>query len=177
MPFKQSGEILPISFSLSTDSDAPLFGVDFEVAAATEDVRIAWADSPPGYFDGLELAGGALPADRFRAVRGQRLGAIDRSLGADGAPVPFVTIGVEVVNPAPFESALEVRAIGALVGRVPQGTSVLGEAPRSPSRVAVGPSFISGYLKLKTGDHFLEFQENGLLLFLEQIIEVLGHAT
>lgn len=130
----EAGDIMPLTFSVSTTSDAPLFGADFEVVAATADVRIAWADAAPDYFVDIELARQVLPGSRFRTVRVQPLGAIDRSLGADGGAVPFVTIGVEIVNGAPFESALEISALGALLGKIPQGTTILGRASADLSR-------------------------------------------
>ena len=62
-------------------------------------------------------------------MRVQPLRAIDRTLGTDGAPVPFAMVEVEVVNGGAFQSALTVRATGALVGVIPQATTVLGVTP------------------------------------------------
>ncbi len=125
-----AGEIIPITLWIDSDAGVPLFGVDFEVAADTDDLRIAAVAFTPDFPEGLGGDNPDLPADRFRAVRLQQPRGLDRSLGADGAPVPFAVIDVEVLNGGPFNSALTLGATGALVGQLSTGTTVLGNRPK-----------------------------------------------
>jgi hypothetical protein len=125
-----SGDLLSIDFYLFQDADAPLFGAEFSVTAATGDLRIRSVTFNPAFSAVLGEESAATPNassnGAVEAARVQPLGGINQNLGADGSPVHFATVELEVLTDAPFESALIVRARGALVGEIPDSTIVLG---------------------------------------------------
>jgi hypothetical protein len=121
-----AGDIVPVTLSVSSNGEAAVFGVDLRLKVSTEDVRIHTVTFDPAFSATLGEAQGDLPGPMFRAVRVQPEDSLDRSLGANGQAVPFVTVELEVLNGTAFTSALKVRAKGALLGEKSEGT-VIGD--------------------------------------------------
>jgi len=121
-----AGDLAPVTFYVSGDGQAGVFGVDFDIRSVSDDVRIASVTYDPAFPAALRGRDQTFPTLRVHTVRTQRLRRVDRALGARGQPVPFATVELEVLNDANFESALQVEARGTLVGQAPSGTNVLG---------------------------------------------------
>ena len=131
----EAGDFVSVPLYVSSKGGAAIFGVDFEAAVTTEAVCIHAVTFNPAFSRTLGQAETTLPAKRYHAVRVQPLATIDRTLGTDGEPVLLATVELEVLQTERFESALEVNTRCALVGAVPEVTTVLGvesvgDAPR-----------------------------------------------
>lgn len=124
------GDIVSISLFLEQDSDAALFGAELVVEVASSDLLVRSVAFSRSLSEALGDDSAVLPGRRFTATRTQQLRAINRSLGTNGAPIHFATVELEVVDGQGFESALIVKARGALVGRLPESTTVLGNPSR-----------------------------------------------
>ena len=136
-----ASQVVPVTLYASRADGSPIFGVDLDVAVTTPDVRIASVTFDPAFARSLGSGNTELPGAHYHAVRVQPLRNLDRTLGADGAPIPFAMIELEVLNGAAFTSALEITARVALIGAVPETTTVLGvestsRAPR-PGRITI----------------------------------------
>jgi hypothetical protein len=76
------------------------------------------------------------PVQRFHVLRIQPTDAINHVLGANGQPIRFATLYVEVTRDVAFTSALRIRAHGSLVGQPGRRTIVFGdEASRGFGRI------------------------------------------
>ncbi len=128
----ETGDVLAVALYVSSSSDAPVFGIDLDVSAATDDVQILSATFNPAFARDLTRSPQPLPGPCLRAVRAQPRRNLDRSLGAVDAPVHFATLEVEVLNPEHFESKLVIKARGSLLGAVP-GATRLAEAGAAAS--------------------------------------------
>ncbi|MCK4660138.1 MAG: hypothetical protein KAV82_11505 [Phycisphaerae bacterium] len=122
----ESGDIVPVTLYVTSEGGAAIFGVDLDVAVTTDDVRIHSVTAHPAFSRTLGRPQAELPGPRYHVVCVQPLRSIDRTLGADGEAIPFVTLELEMLEDAHFESALQVHAACALVGVVPKTTTVLG---------------------------------------------------
>ena len=136
-----AGDHVLITLHVTSTNKTSIFGVDLDVTVTTPDVRIVSVTFAPAFAHSLGAVDAALSGPRVHAVRVQPLRDLDRTLGADGAPIPFATLELEVLNGAAFESALEISARVALIGAVPETATVLGvestaRAPR-PGRIAI----------------------------------------
>lgn len=128
-----AGDVVSVTLYAQVEGDAPLFGVDLELATASADLRIASVDFNPALSRAFDREAPRLPASRFRAIRAQSRERLDRQLGADGGRIELATVEVEVLNDNAFDSALEVGARVGLLGRLPQRTVVLGQSRERPS--------------------------------------------
>ena len=120
------GDIVSVPIYVSSEGGAAIFGVDFEAAVTTDAVRIHAVSFDPAFSRTLGSSETTLPGKRYHAVRVQPLATIDRTLGTDGEPILLATVELEVLQAERFESALEVNTRCALVGAVPEVTTVLG---------------------------------------------------
>ncbi|MFQ5492342.1 MAG: hypothetical protein ACE5GE_16655 [Phycisphaerae bacterium] len=126
----EAGAIVPIQFFVTSSSSAPLYGVDIDVVAITDDIRIASVTRAPVFSEEAGPSRSTDGARRHRSARTQSRTGFDHSLGIDGRPLHFATVEVEVLSPWFFESGLMVRGMGALLGRAPTATHVLGDEGR-----------------------------------------------
>jgi hypothetical protein len=118
------GDIVLVTFSVSSGGEAAVFGVDLRLKVSAEDIRIHAVTFNPAFSAMLGEIEGELPGPMFRAVRVQREDNLDRSLGINGQAVPFATVELEILNGTAFTSALKVRAKGALLGEKSEGTTM-----------------------------------------------------
>ncbi len=133
----QTGDIVPITFYVSSEGEVGLFGVEFGVAAATEDVRIASVSINPVFSRVFDRSGPPLPGSRFRAICLQARDTVDESLGSTGQEIPLATVEIEILSDTRFRSALRVRARGALIGGEDAVTTLMG-TPQTGQRPARG---------------------------------------
>ena len=126
----EAGDTVSVSIYVSSEGEAAIFGVDFTAELITNDVRIRSVSLNPIFSRTLGQSETSLPAKRYHAVRVQPLRGIDGGLGTDDEPVHFATVELEVLRADHFESALQISAQCALVGAMPETTTVLGiESP------------------------------------------------
>ncbi len=120
-----AGDVVPVTFYISGEPGIGFFGVEFEIAARARDVRITDVSFNRALSQVVGEPEPELPARRFKTVRTQPLDSIDHRFGADGEPVPFATVELEMRSIRPIESAVTVSARGSLLGDAPGRTVVL----------------------------------------------------
>jgi len=132
----EAEDTVSVPIYVSSEGEAAIFGVDFTAAVTTDAVRILSVSFNPVFSRTMGRSETALPAKRYHAARVQPLRGIDRTLGTDGEPVLFATVELEVLQAEHFEAALRISAQCALVGAVPESTTVLGveSSGRTPRR-------------------------------------------
>jgi hypothetical protein len=132
-PF-DSGDIVPISFAVHSANEAGVFGVLVDLRTRSDDIRILSVEFDPPFVKRTGGEEGALPAAHYRCAGVQPRDEVDTAHGAMGGAVPLATVKLEVLCDTGFTSALIVRARGALVGEVCEGTVVHGAFPRPGAR-------------------------------------------
>ena len=120
------GDVVPVTFSVNSDGEPAILGVRFQLCCRDDALSIHSISFNPAFSVVLGDAEPVLPASCFRTVRVQPADDVDRTLGANGDPVAFATVELEVLEATDFRSALDVQARCALVGAVPAVTTVLG---------------------------------------------------
>ena|GEM_PF-1909080 len=122
----EAEDTVSVPIYVSSEGAAAIFGVDFTAAVTTDAVRISSVSFNPVFSRTMGRSETALPAEHYHAVRVQPLHSIDHDLGTDGELVHFATVELEVLQAEHFEAALQISAQCALVGAVPESTTVLG---------------------------------------------------
>lgn len=131
-----TGDIVPLTL-LIEGGDAGVLGVSLELRCASEAIRLRSVTLNPALSDTLGRAAEmVLPGCCYRTVRVQPPMQVDRAF-AKGVAVWLARLEIEVLQSASFETALEVRAHGALSDAIKSATTVFGTLTPS-ERATVG---------------------------------------
>ena len=117
------GDVVPVTFSINSDGEPAILGVRFQLWCRDDAVSIRSISFNPAFSVVLGDAEPVLPASCFRTVRVQPADDVDGMLGANGDPVVFATVELEVALVEVLSSENEVGLADALV-RVVLGVDV-----------------------------------------------------
>ena len=111
-----AGEIVPVTFFVSSEDGDLVLGLEFALACKGEEIRIHAVEFNPAFPFSLPPQEPALPASHFRTIRLQSPADPDESFAEPGVPVWFATAELEMLQATPFESAVSFCARGVVVG-------------------------------------------------------------
>ena len=109
-----AGEIVPVTFFVSSEDGDLVLGLEFALACKGEEIRIHAVEFNPAFPFSLPPQEPALPASHFRTIRLQSPADPDESFAEPGVPVWFATAELEVLQATPFESAVSFCARGVV---------------------------------------------------------------
>lgn len=153
------GDVVPVTFSVSSAGAEGVFGAELDIRTKGRKVRIRSVSVNPAFAATHEDTSANLPARQLTIARSQAVESLDRTLGANGASVPFATVELEMLTNLPFAAAVDVEARAALIGKAPETVNVLGMESQNRKRRA-GRNRSSGRLAVLSGK---AIPENGNL--------------
>jgi hypothetical protein len=124
----EMGDVVPVTFYIYSQGTAGIVGMEFELAALSDDVLIHDITFAPAFSEVMGRPEPVFPVSRFKTVRVQALADFDPILGAQGAPVPFATVELEMLTDRSIPSALSITARGTLTDGAAERTTVIDPA-------------------------------------------------
>ncbi len=110
----------------STPGEVAIFGADVSLRCKSDDFRIAGVVAHAPFVLTTQPGAPALPAKNYHFAAAQPELILDDALGILDTATPLATITLEILNGEAFESNLEIKAQGALVGVSPDLSYVHG---------------------------------------------------
>jgi hypothetical protein len=160
----QARQLVDVAVALSAEETGGVLGGELALVAGSTDLAIHSISFAPAFSEGAtaispvmaaavsadvssngplgetgaEVAASAtLPGSSYQTIRTQPADALDRTLGADGQPVQFATVTLEILNSRPFESSLAIYWRGAAIAPpVEDAAAASGEGGES-----IAPTF------------------------------------